>query len=54
MLATIDLGIGSPGFFCVAAGLLQNVSGIKPALQVAAAKLSLLVFFVAGALSRPS
>src|ERR1051325_7509695 len=50
MLAAIHFGVRSPGFFGVAAGLLQHVSGIKPALQVPPAELPFLILFVAGAL----
>ena len=51
MLAAIDLGIWSPGSFRIAAGLLDDVSRVKPALQMATAEFSFFVFFVAGALS---
>lgn len=52
MLTAINLGIAAPGFFYIAALLLQDVSGVKPALEVPAAELSLGVLLVAGALSR--
>jgi hypothetical protein len=47
MLAAVDLGVGSPRFFRVAAGLLDDVAGIKPALQMTAAEFSLFVLLIA-------
>lgn len=52
MLTSIYLRVRSPGFFRVAAGLLDHVGGIKPALQMSAAEFAFGVFFVAGTLSR--
>src|ERR1700758_751293 len=50
--AAIDLRIATPGFFDAAAFLLERIGGVEPALQMAAAELAFLVFFVAGALAR--
>src|ERR1700758_5458008 len=50
--AAIDLRIATPRFFDAAALLLERIGGVKPALQMATAKLAFLVFFVAGALAR--
>src|ERR1700758_1390148 len=50
--AAIDLRIATPGFLDAAAFLLERIGGVKPALQMATAKLAFLVFFVAGALAR--
>jgi hypothetical protein len=52
MFAAIHFGVGPPGFLRVAAGLLEQVGGVKPALEMASAKLAFLVLLVAGALSR--
>src|SRR5208337_109000 len=52
MLAAVDLSIQSPGLFHIPAILLDQIHAIKPALQMAAAKLAFLVFLVAGALPR--
>jgi hypothetical protein len=52
MLAAVDLGVAAIGLFHVTACLLQHIIGIIPALQMAAAQLTLLVFLVTGALSR--
>jgi hypothetical protein len=52
MLATVDLGIRSPGLFNIPTSLLHHVSPVRPPLQVAAAEFSLFIFFVAGTLSR--
>src|SRR5579862_8568357 len=51
VLAAINLGIFSPGFFRVAALLLQHIVGVEPALQMSAAELALFVLLVAGPLS---
>jgi hypothetical protein len=51
MLTTVNFGIRSPGFFSVAARLLDDVGGVEPALQVSATELALFVFLVAGPLS---
>src|SRR3954468_852813 len=51
VFAAIDLRVAAPGLFRISASLLQNVFAIEPALQVSAAKFTLLVFFVAGALT---
>src|SRR5450432_2477220 len=37
VFAAIDLGVRSPGFVGIAAGLLDRIGGIKPALQMPAA-----------------
>jgi len=50
VFAAVDFRIPSPGFFGVAAGLLDHVSPVGPALQMAAAELAFLVLLVAGAL----
>src|ERR1039458_3652212 len=50
MLAAVDLGIRSPGFFGVATGLLDHVGRVEPALQMTPAPLAFFVFLVAGAL----
>jgi hypothetical protein len=50
--AAINLRIATPRFFDAAAFLLERIGGVKPALQMATAKLAFLVFFVAGALAR--
>ena len=50
MLAAIHFRTGSPGFLGVAAGLLYNVGGIKPALEMASAEFTLGILFVAGTL----
>ena len=50
-LATINLSVGSPSFLGATALPLENVGGIKPAFQVAAAEFALVVCFVAGALT---
>ena len=51
MLAAIHFGIRPPGFFCIAACLLDHVRGVEPALQVSTTELALFVFLVAGPLS---
>src|SRR5580658_420262 len=50
MFAAVDLGVRSPGFFGVAAGLLDDVGRVEPAFQMAAAELAFFVFLVTGAL----
>ena len=50
MFAAIDLSLRSPGFFSIAAGLLDYVLAVEPALQMAAAEFSFFVLLVAGAL----
>src|ERR1700757_2572633 len=50
VFAAVNFGAGSPRFFGIAARLLEDVRGIEPALQMAAAELSLFVLLVAGAL----
>src|SRR6202046_3797327 len=52
VLAAVDFSIRSPGFFGVAASLLDHVLRIKPALQMSPTKLAFFVFLVTGALSR--
>src|SRR5580765_638660 len=49
--ATIDFPVGSPGLLGTTAFLLEHVGAIKPALQVSAAELTLVISFVAGALT---
>ena len=51
MFAAVNLGVWAPGFFSIAAGLLDYVLAVEPALQMAAAKFTFFVFLVAGALS---
>lgn len=51
MLAAIHFGVRTPGFFRVAAGMLDYVLRVEPAFQVAAAEFAFFVFFVAGTLS---
>ena len=50
MLAAIYFRIRSPGLLRVAAGLLDNIGCVEPALEMPAAELTLGVLFVAGAL----
>src|ERR1022692_3890338 len=50
MLTTIDLHLIAKGLPNVAAGLLQHVSQVEPALQMSAAELAFFVGLVAGAL----
>jgi len=50
--AAIDFSINSPGFLHAAALLLEHVGRVEPAFQVPAAEFSLVVFLVAGALTR--
>src|ERR1700693_5960584 len=52
MFATIYFRIRPPGFFGVAARLLDHIRGVEPALQMSATELALGVFFVTGSLSR--
>ena len=52
MFATIDFGITAPSFLHIAASLLKHVGSVEPALEVAAAEFTFLVFLVAGPLSR--
>src|SRR5206468_12135587 len=49
---TVNFAIVAVGFANVAAGLLQYVGGVEPALQVATAQLALRVLLIAGALQR--
>lgn len=50
MFAAVNFGVWAPGFFSIAAGLLDYVLGIEPALQMAATEFPLFVLLVAGAL----
>jgi hypothetical protein len=50
VLTAVNFGVRPPGFFNVAAGLLDHVSSVGPAFQMAAAELAFLVLLVAGAL----
>jgi len=50
VLAAIDLGVFTPGFFHISASLFDNVIHIKPPLQMSAAELALFVLLVAGTL----
>jgi len=52
MFAAVHFGIRTPGFFHVPALLLENVSHIEPALEMAAAEFSLGVLFIASTLPR--
>ncbi len=52
MLAAIHFGIRAPGLFGIAASLFDDIRGVKPSLEMAAAEFSLGVFFIAGALPR--
>ena len=52
VLAAVDFCVRSPGFFRVAAGLLDHVLRVKPALQMSATEFAFFVFLVTGALSR--
>jgi len=52
VLATIDFGVRPHRLLDVPTFALDRVLCIGPELQVSAAELSLLIFFVAGALSR--
>src|SRR5205823_7124957 len=51
VLAAVHFGIASPGLFNIAACLLENIVGVVPALEMAAAKLVLGVFLIAGTLA---
>src|SRR6266853_6097818 len=50
MLAPVDLGIRTPGFFRIAASLFDDILGIEPALQMPTTEFALLVFLVTRAL----
>ena len=52
MLAAIHLGIATPSLLDIATDLFQHVSRVKPALEMPAAELTLLVLLVASSLSR--
>src|SRR5579862_202492 len=52
MLAAVNFRVASPGFFRVAASFFNHVFRIEPAFQMAAAEFALLVFLIAGALTR--
>ena len=51
ILTAINFGIRAPSLFDVSAVSFKHVGGIKPALKMSAARLALIIFFVAGALS---
>ena len=51
MLAAVHFGVGSPSLFGVATGLLNDIGGVEPTLQMATAEFAFFVFLVAGALS---
>jgi ABC-type multidrug transport system fused ATPase/permease subunit len=46
MFAAVDFGVCTPGFFGIAAGLLDYVLAVEPALQMTAAKFSFFVLLV--------
>ena len=52
VFAAVDFGIRPPGFFSVAARLLDYIFGVEPAFQMTAAELAFLILLVAGALPR--
>ena len=52
MLTAVHFRVGSPGLFHVPTLLLEDIAHVKPALQMAAAKLAFGIFFVTGALSQ--
>jgi hypothetical protein len=52
MLATVYLGLRTPGFFEVPALLFLDITLVIPALQMPAAELAFRIFLVTGALSQ--
>ena len=52
VLTPINFRLISPGLTHVAAGLFDDVVGVKPMFKMPAAELTLCVFLVAGALAR--
>ena len=52
MLATVYLGLRTPGFFHVPALLFPRVTIVKPALEMSATELAFRILLITGALSQ--
>lgn len=51
MLAAVNLGITAPGFFHIAACLLEHIGCVIPALEMSPTELALRVLLITGALA---